>query len=359
MLMKLEYIWLDGYDTPNLRCKCRFEEWEQKDESHVYTQEELVNKVPQWSFDGSSTKQADTESSDCVLSPVSVYTNPFDAGNSLLVLCEVMNPDGTPHETNMRSVLKKSIEEYGNDMVFGIEQEYFIMDKLKRKPIGWIYEGEDPEPQGQYYCSVGGEYNVGRVMTDQHAALSHRAGLNLQGTNSEVALGQWEYQIGPLHGVDCADQLWVSRYILQKLSEGMGSYINYDPKPVEGNWNGSGAHINFSTEYLRDAGGKEYIEEICNSLKETHKEDILSYGRGNEKRLTGKHETCNIEDFKYGECDRAASIRIPYVTIQENKGYLEDRRPAANVDPYRAFCCLVESVPRLPENIVETDYVSV
>ena len=217
MLMKLDYIWLDGHDPKNIRSKVKFEYWEQEDENRPYTQEELLSKIPQWGFDGSSTGQAQTESSDCILNPVVTYTNPFDGGNSLVVLCEVLNPDGTPHETNTRSKLASALEEYGNDMVFGIEQEYVIYDNKTGKPVGW--KDEEPKPQGEYYCSVGSDKNAGRVLVDNHSIMCHRAGLSLSGTNAEVMLGQWEYQIGPLYGMECADQLWVSRNLLQKQAE--------------------------------------------------------------------------------------------------------------------------------------------
>jgi len=346
MLMKLEYIWLDGHSPKNIRSKTRFEEWEQDDDNMSYSQEELLQKIGQWSFDGSSTQQAQTESSDCILTPQVVYVNPFDRGNSLLVLCEVMNSDGTPHESNTRHKLRTTIEQNDNDLVIGVEQEYFMMDSRTNKPVGWKKD-EEPKPQGEYYCSVGAGVNAGRLFTEQHAMMCHTAGLSLEGINAEVALGQWEYQIGPLQAMECADQLWVSRYILQKIGEASGICIDYNPKPVEGDWNGSGAHINFSTEHLRTVGGDEYIEEICTVLGDNHEKHMESYGIGNEKRLTGKHETAKFDEFSYGECDRSVSIRIPAVTAYNKKGHLEDRRPASNVDPYEAFCCLVESVPRI------------
>ena len=252
--------------------------------------------------------------------------------------------------------MRTTIEKNDDDMAFGVEQEYYMMDAMKNIPIGWK-ESEEPEPQGQYYCSVGANNNYGRILAERHAQLCHTAGVSLQGTNAEVALGQWEYQIGPLLALECADQLWVSRYILQKIAETMGTYIDYDPKPIDGDWNGSGAHINFSTNHLRTVGGEDYIDEICNVLGDNHKEHMESYGTGNKKRLTGKHETAKFDEFSYGESDRSVSIRIPAVTAQNNKGYLEDRRPSSNVDPYEAFCCLVDSVPRLPENIPTAEYV--
>ena len=358
MLMKLEYIWLDGYTTKNIRSKCKFIEWPQENENQSYSQEELLSRCNQWSFDGSSTNQAEVGSSDCILNPVCVYTNPFDQGNSLLVYCEVLNADYSVHETNSRATLKTIIDEHGNDMVFGIEQEYTLFDTKTNKPVGWP-EDSEPEPQGKYYCGIGGDINAGRLLVDQHTALCHRAGLSLEGTNAEVMLGQWEYQIGPLHAMDCADQLWISRFILQRLTERLGCCVSYDPKPMQGDWNGSGAHINFSTDYLRNIGGEEYIEEICNTLKEEHETFMKVYGEGNERRLTGSHECSHYDDFSWGEMDRSVSIRIPVITTQNNRGYLEDRRPGANIDPYDAISCLVEYTPKAPKEMPVTNYATV
>ena len=123
-----------------------------------------------------------------------------------------------------------------------------------------------------------------------------------------------------------------------------GAYVSLAPKPIHGDWNGSGAHINFSTKRLREKGGKRYITNIIKLLMDSHEEHIDEYGIDNELRLTGEHETQHIDVFSSGDSDRGASIRIPPATAETYTGYLEDRRPAANIDPYRAVGKLVETV---------------
>merc|ERR1711920_1199134 len=86
---------------------------------------------------------------------------------------------------------------------------------------------------------------------------------------------------------------------------------------------------------MREKGGYEKIIKVCDAFGKVTKEHIEAYGEGNEKRLTGLHETCSINDFKYGVADRGASIRIPRETAVKRKGYMEDRRPAANCCPYK------------------------
>ena len=169
------------------------------------------------------------------------------------------------------------------------------------------------------------------------------AGLEVSGINAEVMPGQWEYQIGPLGPLDVADQLWLSRWLLYRISEDYGVSATLHPKPVQGDWNGAGAHANFSTKAMRSDGGIKVIEAACEALGKYHDKHIAVYGAHNEERLTGLHETCSIHEFRYGVSDRGASIRIPMNTANDGKGYLEDRRPAGNMDPYRVCAALIET----------------
>lgn len=318
----LEYIWLDGYSPePNLRSKVRIEDLN----GHPQ-----VEKLPLWSFDGSSTLQAEGKSSDCILKPVSVYSDPIRETflESYLVLCEVLNPDGTPHQSNTRSVLEEN-----SDLWFGFEQEYVL--SKKGKPLGFPETGY-PEPQGKYYCSVGYPWSAGREIAEEHMNACLGAGIDITGTNAEVLLGQWEYQILGKGSKKSADDLWISRFILQKIGEIHGVQIDLRPKPLtEGDWNGSGMHTNFSNQRMRNSGGEEYFLSICDEFGKYHDESISKYGSGNHLRLTGKHETQSIDSFSYGVSDRGASIRIPVGVIEKGwKGYMEDRRPGSNADPY-------------------------
>ena len=333
MKVKAEYIWIDGYEpTAGLRSKTKV----------LDGAVSSVSELPTWGFDGSSTLQADGGDSDCLLKPVWMCPDPIRGGENILVMNEVCNPDGTPHKSNSRAALVDIAEKFKEHKPwFGIEQEYTLMDG--KQPAGWPEEVFPERPQGPYYCSVGAEDVAARSMVEDHLDLCLEAGLEVSGINAEVMLGQWEYQVGPLPALEVGDQLWVARWLLERVGEEYGLRVELHPKPIKGDWNGSGAHINYSTESMRADGGLKVIEEACEKLGQNVDKHIAVYGDANEERLTGDHETCSINEFKYGVSDRGASIRIPMGVSNDGKGYLEDRRPASNVDPYKACAALIDT----------------
>jgi glutamine synthetase len=327
-----EYIWLDGHQpTQKLRSKTKV----------LNKPIESLSSLPEWGFDGSSTNQAVGNDSDCMLKPVYYVPDPIRGGNNLLVMCEVLNADGSTHSTNHRARLASLSQDLSHEEAwFGIEQEYTLFEG--RSPLGWP-EGGYPAPQGPFYCGVGADEVFGRDIVEEHLELCIEAGLEISGINAEVMPGQWEYQIGPLGPLESADQMWISRWLLYRISEDFGVSATLHPKPVKGDWNGAGAHTNFSTKSMRSSGGIQVIKAACEKLKNKHDEHIEIYGAHNEERLTGLHETCSIKEFRYGISDRGASIRIPMQTSKEGFGYLEDRRPSANMDPYRVCYALLET----------------
>jgi glutamine synthetase len=331
--IKAEYIWLDGHKpTEKLRSKTKI----------LNGKINNIADLPLWGFDGSSTMQATGQNSDCMLKPVKSITDSIRGGNNVIVLCEVFNADGTVHATNTRAQLRELAEKYKKqEPWFGIEQEYTLFQGIK--PLGWPDNGF-PAPQGGYYCGVGADEVFGRPIVEAHMDACIQAGLEISGINAEVMPAQWEFQIGPLGALEVADQTWLARWLLYRIGEEFKVSATLHPKPVSGDWNGAGAHTNFSTKAMRENGGMKVIEEACKKLDEKHAEHIAVYGAHNEERMTGLHETCNINEFRYGVSDRGASIRIPMLTAKEGKGYLEDRRPAANMDPYLVCAKLIETV---------------
>ena len=318
-MITVEYIWLDGNSPAQLRSKTK-----------VLADDASADLMPIWGFDGSSTKQAEGGASDCVLKPVMVTPDPIRGGDNLLVFCEVLNVDMTPHASNTRRHCNE-VEEayYEQEPWFGIEQEYTLMQD--GRPLGFPRNGF-PAPQGQYYCSVGANNTFGREIAEMHLAVCIQIGLKISGINAEVMPGQWEFQVGPLAPVEVSDHLWMARYLLERIAENYGVSVSYEAKPVKGDWNGAGAHTNFSTKAMREEDG--YIEKACEALGEEVKAHLAGYGDGIEDRLTGEHETCSYKDFRFGVSDRGASVRIPWQVAKEGKGYIEDRRPNANIDPY-------------------------
>ena len=341
----VEYIWLDGTKpTQKLRSKARV---------LPFDKDLKLSDLPEWSFDGSSTGQAHGDDSDCLLNPVFLCPDPLRGEGNFLAMCEVLNADGSIHETNTRSHLRNTMEKYGyaSDPYIGFEQEYTLFKQ--GRPLGWP-EGGYPAPQGPFYCAVGVKNVYGRALVEEHTRACSEAGLLVYGINAEVMPGQWEFQIG-YRGIDkekadpltMADHVWLARYLMHKMGEQHGIEISFDNKPVKGNWNGAGMHTNFSTSNMRDPKtGAGAIEEAIKNLKQAHQVHIESYGHGLEERLTGDHETCSIHEFKSGNSDRGASIRIPVSTASKGYGYIEDRRPGANADPYMVAYRLVDTICR-------------
>ncbi|MCJ2046650.1 glutamine synthetase beta-grasp domain-containing protein [Methylobacterium sp. J-078] len=333
---KLEYIWLDGYTpVPNLRGKTQIKEFDAFP---------TLEQLPLWGFDGSSTMQAEGGSSDCMLKPVRHFPD-STRKNGVLVMCEVMMPDGvTPHASNKRATI---LDDDG--AWFGFEQEYFFYKD--GRPLGFPTAGY-PAPQGPYYCGVGYKEvgSIARKIVEEHLDLCLDAGINHEGINAEVAKGQWEFQIFGKGSKKAADEMWVARYLLQRLCETYEIDVEYHCKPLGAtDWNGSGMHANFSTEHMRTIGGKGYFEALMAAFKENLDDHIAVYGPDNHMRLTGKHETAAIDQFSYGVADRGASIRVPHSFVNnEYKGYLEDRRPNSQGDPYQIASQILKTIASVP-----------
>ncbi len=323
---KAEYIWVDGTEpTPLLRSKTKI----------IPAGTEPLT----WGFDGSSTNQAPGDASDCVLKPVFVCPDPIRGEDSKLVLCEVLNIDMEPHLSNTRAKCARTAELFASqDPWFGMEQEYTFFDGSK--PLGWPEAGF-PGPQGPYYCSVGANNVAGREIVEKHLDCCLAAGLSISGINAEVMPGQWEFQVGPLGPLEVSDQLIIARWLLDRVSEDFGVSVSFSAKPVKGDWNGAGCHTNFSTSKMRE--NYDACIAACDALGEKAELHIVHYGHGTEDRLTGLHETCSYQEFKYGVSNRGASVRIPWQVAKEGKGYIEDRRPNASCDPYKVTQLITET----------------
>ena len=323
LITRLEYVWIDN--NYNLRSKIKV----------MYNEYiDSITNIPEWNYDGSSTNQSSGEDSEVIIKPQRMFSSKKDKFH-IVVLCDTYTPKGEILQTNKRSnateIFNKKLEA---TPWFGMEQEYFIIDPMTNKPLGY----DEKKTQGQYYCSEGTENAFGRKIAEEHMMECINYGVTISGINAEVAPGQWEYQIGPCEGIEMGDNLWIARYLLQKVAEIHNVIINIEPKPLSGDWNGSGCHTNYSTKQMREGtqeqNGLHYINDAIEKLSKKHKEHMNVYGSGNEKRMTGKHETASYDKFTSGTANRGASIRIGNANVKNKKGYFEDRRPSSNCDPY-------------------------
>jgi len=339
-LVQAEYVWLDsGYscDGKNFDLCSKSLTLEKMPAS--------LADLPVWAYSGE-------DDTDVQLVPRKIYKDPFRRGGSILVWADTFHPPepGTSQAYGERTAfntrvgcakLMEAADKEGEDPWFGIEQEYYLLDAKTRWPLGWP-KNSFPGPQGAYYCSTGASKAPGRQIVEAHYRACLYAGVKLGGVNSEVAPGQWEFQVGPCSGVDAGDDLWMARYILQRVCELFQVDVTFDPKPIKG-WAGIGCHTNYSTAPTREPDGLEVIKRHCEKLRVRHTDHVKLYGGGNHRRLTGKDSTMHIDDFSWGVGDRDAAIRIPVRVASQGYGYYEDRRPAANMDPYLVTGLLVET----------------
>ena len=342
-----EYIWIDGTrPTRRLRSKTKVIHMEVSKDSLDDLGSFKLDLFPPWQFDGSSTSQAEGGSSDCLLIPVRVYPDPIRGANAALILCEVNDSKNRSHSSNTRAQLRKTLDQGGaeEESWFGYEQEYTLYDGSR--PLGFPSERRFPAAQGPYYCGVGADEVYGRDLVEEHMEICIDSGLLIQGVNAEVMPGQWEFQIGGPGGdaLKAADDLWIARWLLYRIGEGYGISATLDPKPIPGDWNGAGMHTNVSTSKMRATGGISELNKAIERFSQHIDEHLAAYGSGYEMRLTGHHETCRYDEFKSGISDRTASIRIPANVSSEGCGYLEDRRPNANADPYEVANVLLKSL---------------
>jgi len=333
-----EYVWLDAHQTPRSKTMT------------MTCAPRNVKDLRIWNYDGSSTEQAEGHNSEVLLHPRRIFKDPFRGAPHILVMCDVYNAwDGKPSIGNTRAECAEIMEKYKkHDPWFGIEQEYTLMvpgkvGEVPKQPLGFNKDGSEPAPQGPYYCSAGTGNSIGRQVADEHYIKCLQAGVKIAGTNAEVMPGQWEFQVGPCRNLEMGDHLAMSRYLMLRVTESHDCICSFSPKPRDGDWNGAGCHTNFSIKEMRAKGGYDIILKVCEAFGKVAKEHIAEYGEGNEKRLTGKHETCSINDFKFGVADRGASIRIPRDAEKDGRGYMEDRRPAANCDPYKVTCRMMKT----------------
>ena len=335
MPIQAEYIWIDGTSpTPLLRSKTKI--------IPDFTGSIADMPIDEWGFDGSSTEQATGDSSDCILKPVFHCPDPIRGGKNILVMCEVMlAATGEPHPTNTRAATAAAQAKHKDqDMWYGIEQEYTML-RLDGTPYGFPVGGY-PKPQGPYYCGVGAGRVVGREIIEIHTQACIDAGLLISGTNAEVMPGQWEFQIGPGNALTVSDHMYIARWLLHRVAEDFDVVISFDAKPEKGDWNGAGAHTNFSTKAMRES--YDAVIAACEKLGTRVMEHVENYGHDIQSRLTGKHETAPWNKYSYGVSNRGASVRIPWQVARDKKGYAEDRRPNANCDPYLVTRLILETV---------------
>ena len=311
----VEYIWLDS--TNALRSKIRTLPDTAVSSFLKYT----------WDFD------------EQTLIPLRIYKSPahFSSHAYYFLLCESVSQEETH-----RSILTGTLQTMPKKLspTIGFEQEYFLFETKTGTVIDahhvWIKPGTTFCGQSKYSIDV-------HKLMRTHAEWCLEASIMFAGYNLEEAPGQYKFKIGPrignaselgglpIKGESCilkvCDDLIMARFLLHKVCELYALMPVFEPKPfVEEN--GSGCHTDFAVSFIRNADKKEKskkrLEKFIEILKFGHTqvmEDEL-YGVGNKKRLCGKHGAIDYKHF-------TGSIRI-----KTGNEYIQDKRPAANCNPY-------------------------
>ncbi len=338
MSIIVEYVWLDADD--NFRSKIR-----------VMSRLDRLD----WNFDGSSTGQATTESSEVILKVVAQFNHPFINNTGFLFLCATYDINNKPLSNNYydkaNEIFNKDNQGLKLKPWFGLEQEYFMYDKNLTINNNEHYEfdpalGNNNSSNNndnylkitngnKFYCSPINQDPNEVTIVMEHLEACIKAGIRISGNNAEVVQHQWEFQVGPVEGIEAGNQLLMARYLLNRIASKYNKVVDYHPKPMSG-VNGSGCHINFSTKPMREKGGLEQIMNAIEKLKNNHVYHMENYGKDNRLRMTGHNETSSYDNFSWGVGSRNTSIRIGYDTYKNEMGYFEDRRPASNINPYLA-----------------------
>ena len=324
-MVYLEYIWIDG--SGGFRSKIKITDTVMK----------CLDDIPIWNYDGSSTGQADIETSEVLLIPVKCYRHDSNTQFPWLVLCDTQGSGRDAGRGGSITAAKAVFDRYvAEEPMYGLEQEFFLVGS-DNKPIGSQENGD-----GIYYCGVGKPCAATRGYLLEVMYLCGAVGIKLTGMNYEVAAGQAEFQVCNI-GIQACHDLTMLRYIMVKTGETYNITPNFEPKPFVG-VNGSGCHLNFSTLAMRNETDRSVvlktINSMCLKLKATHSEFIEKYyGSGNKLRLTGTNETSSYDVFTVKKASRSVSVRVP-----TEGNYFEDRRPSSNIDPYLACSKFLECV---------------
>ncbi|KAG7487160.1 glutamine synthetase-like [Solea senegalensis] len=323
---QVTYVWINE-DKENLLSKTRTLQQEPAG----------IRDIPEWDTASNALNEQ-------ILVPVRMFRDPFTLDPNKLVLCEVLTDKYVPTGNSQRSPCVKVREEVKEfEPWFGMEQEYMLCGS-DGKPYGqpaqgWKFRGVS--------CAVGSDNVYGRDISICHYRACLYAGVKIGGTNSETLGSQWEFQVGPCEGTELGDHLWMARYILHRVCEDFDAVASLDVKPADESSATSGCHINFSTKEMRSEGGLQYIEGAISRLSKHHSQHLSVYdphgGADNKRRLTGQKTTSEFNKFSSAVGRRDVSVRIPGHVFRKGCGYFEDRRPAANCDPFSVIKALLET----------------
>jgi glutamine synthetase len=344
--VNVEYLWLDAKHHTRSKMRTLYLSHDEAADISLDDPASALRVIPRWEFDGGATGQATAGGRECVLEPVHAIRHPFPLRPlsipTWLVMCELRIGSGRIHPTDTRAMTRHSFENSAvirdQRALFSAEQEFFFFDKATKAPHGWTIKST--LPRDEYYCGVNRSLKVEREIINELYEKCLACDIPICEASQEVSPAQWKYRIGPAPAPLIGDLLYFAKFILFRLCERHDLYPAFNPKPIKGDWNGSGCHFTISTRHTRHSVkdpadssrfscGSARIREITDKMSDNHEDFMRSTGSKNIERLTGTHNTSNFRTFSIGINTKSASVAID----SSGRG-LEDRRPGANVDYY-------------------------
>ena len=330
MAIKAEYIWIDGTEpTAKLRSKTKI----------------LDKTGPPSCRSGASTARPPTRppatASDCVLQPVFSCPDPIRGGDNVLVLAEVLYTDMTPHPTNTRAEPPRSPTSTPTRSRCSASSRSTPCSSAAARSASPRTATRPPGPRTT--AASAPTRSTAARLVEAHIERLHRGRprhLRHQRRGHARPVGVPDRPARPPRGRRPA----VDRPVAA-LPHRRGLRHQRHPRPQAGPGRLERRRRPHQLLHQGDARGlRRRSSPPARRSAEKPLEHVKVYGFGIEDRLTGLHETAPWNEFSYGVSNRGASVRIPWQVEVDKKGYIEDRRPNANCDPYLVTSRIVDTV---------------
>lgn len=285
-----------------------------------------IDELEEVIVDSSMISNVVVESHDIILVPVKCILNPFIRDEKhWLVMCEIRYPNGSIHKTNTRDPLKILTDNH-SDYQLGITQQFVLFDKDEKKPVGW----NDKIDVMKNYSSKLDFMKFSQPIIDIMIEYLIHVGIQISNIQMERMVSRWSVTFQPKSLTEACDDLFLFRYIIQRISANNNVIVNFHPDPIQNSKIYTRCYLNLSSLKMRDEDGIQEIDRACKKLELKHLEQFKSFCEYN-----GKH-------FAYGQNSSRYDVVIHL--SQNNGGYIEDKRFSGDCDIYSITTQIVKTI---------------